>query len=230
MYLNINEIYAKLGDQLSCSFAICHIFTGNDYNPAFFRKGKKRPFSIFKKNKNFQEAFIQLLRSDHTVLTTSNEIVRIIEEYVCRVYSLKTKNDINRGRYELFEKGYRSKGGSEKVLKKNIIGYDPSSLPPTKQELLQQIKRTVFISNVWCNAHMRCPTDKVPENYGWTIIDGKYEYYWFDGPQSPSFEELSSQLQDLDTTEDQNEEDTDEDEESDASSEDECFSDESDEN
>lgn len=42
---------------------------------------------------------------------------------------------------------------------------------------------------------MRCPTDKVPENYGWTIIDGKYEYYWFDGPQSPSFEELSSQLQ-----------------------------------
>ena len=42
---------------------------------------------------------------------------------------------------------------------------------------------------------MRCPTEKLPENYGWTIIDCKYEYYWFDGPHSPSFEELSPDLQ-----------------------------------
>lgn len=42
---------------------------------------------------------------------------------------------------------------------------------------------------------MRCPTEKLPENFGWTIIDGKYEYYWFDGPQRPSFEELSSEIQ-----------------------------------
>lgn len=45
LYLNINEIHAKLGEQLSRSLAICHIFTG-DYNPAFYRKGKKRPFDI----------------------------------------------------------------------------------------------------------------------------------------------------------------------------------------
>lgn len=188
-------MYEKLGDQLSCSLAICHIFTGNDYNPAFFRKGKKRPFSILKKNKKFQEAFIQLLRIENTALTTSNEVFQIIEEYVCRVYSLKTKNDVNKGRYELFEKGYKSKNENEEILKQKIVGYDPSSLPPTKEELLQQIKRTAFICNVWCNAHMRCPTEKLPENFGWTIIDGKYEYYWFDGPQSPSFEELSSEIQ-----------------------------------
>lgn len=39
---------------------------------------------------------------------------------------------------------------------------------------------------------MRSPTEKSPEDYGWSLIEGKYEYYWFDGPQSPSFEELSS--------------------------------------
>lgn len=188
-------MYTKLGDQLSCSLVICHIFAGNDYNPAFFRKGKKRPFSILKKNKNFQEAFIQFLQGEHTALATWNEVVQIIEEYVCRVYSLKTKNDINKGWYELFEKWYKSKNENEEI-KKKIVGYDPSRLPPTKQELLQQIKRTVFICNVWCNAHIRCPTEKLPENYGWTIIDGKYEYYWFDSPHSPSFEELSSDLQD----------------------------------
>ncbi|GBP79572.1 Elongation of very long chain fatty acids protein 7 [Eumeta japonica] len=82
-------------------------------------------------------------------------------------------------------------------IQKGIFRYDPSSLPPTKQELLKQIKRNVFICNIWCNAHVRCPSEKLPENFGWTIIDGKYEYYWFDGPQSPSFESLSSDIQDI---------------------------------
>lgn len=191
----MGHLKIKLEDQLCSSLAICHIFTGNDYNPAFFRTGKKRPFSILKKNKYFQDAFIKLLQSEHTELTTSNEVVRIIEEYVCRVYSLKTKNDVNKGRYEIFEKRYICRNESEKILKKSIVGYDPSSLPPTKQELLQQIKRTVLIANVWCNAHMRCPTQKLPESYGWTVIDNRYQYYWFDGPQSPSFEEITSDVQ-----------------------------------
>lgn len=195
MYLSVNEIFAKLGEQLSCSLAVCHIFTGNDYNPAFYRKGKKRPFNILKNNAKFQTTFLQLLRSRHTELTTSSDIFKVIEEYVCRIYSLKTKSDINKGRYELFEKSYKCKNDNEQILKKKIVGYDPSSLPPTKEELLQQIKRTQYICDIWCNAHMQCPTDKQPENYGWTLIDGKYEYFWFDGPQSPSFEEVSAELE-----------------------------------
>ncbi|GBP86295.1 hypothetical protein EVAR_91699_1 [Eumeta japonica] len=50
-------------------------------------------------------------------------------------------------------------------------------LPPTKQELLQQIKRTSYICSMWCNAHMRRPTEKSPENCGWALIDDKYHYY-----------------------------------------------------
>ena len=42
---------------------------------------------------------------------------------------------------------------------------------------------------------MRHPTDKTPENYGWVIIDGSYGYYWFDGPESPSFEQISPDCQ-----------------------------------
>ncbi|CAH1106583.1 unnamed protein product [Psylliodes chrysocephalus] len=102
-------------------------------------------------------------------------------------------------------------------------------LPPTKQELLQQIIRTVFISNVWCNAHMRCPTEKLPENYGLTIMDNKYQYYWFDGPQSPSYEELSSYLQESDVTNEQSEEEGDEDKTDAVDEDDEDLSDESDE-
>ncbi|KAJ0170717.1 hypothetical protein K1T71_013489 [Dendrolimus kikuchii] len=72
---------------------------------------------------------------------------------------------------------------------------------------------------------MRCPMEELPENIGWTIIDGKYEYCWFGGPQSISFEELSSDIQDI--TNEENEIDKDD---SDVSSEDnEVLSHESDE-
>lgn len=194
LYLNINAIHAKLGDQLSRSLAICHIFTGNDYNPAFYRKGKKRPFDILKKNEKFQEAFLQL-HSERAELTESSEIFQVLEEYVCRLYALKTKNNVNKGRYELFEKGYKCNNQDEKIVKKKVVGYDPSVLPPTKQELLQQMKRTSYICSIWCNAHMRSPSDKNPENYGWALIDHSYHYYWFDGPHSPSLGELSSDVQ-----------------------------------
>lgn len=33
-------------------------------------------------------------------------------------------------------------------------------------------KLKIFICNVWCNEPMQCPTKTLPENYGWTIIDG----------------------------------------------------------
>lgn len=126
-------------------------------------------------------------------MSLSNDVFSIIEEYVCRIYSLKS-NDVNKGRLELFEKAFKNKSNNEAVFKNQIIGLDASSMPPTKQELLQQIKRTMYISSVWCNAHMRSPTDLEPENCGWTIIDNNYVHYWFDGPQSPSFEDISSNI------------------------------------
>lgn len=141
----------------------------------------------------FQEAFLQL-HTGRNELSTSNEVFRVLEEYVCRLYAYKTRNDINKGRYEMFEKGYKCNNRDKKIVKKTVVGYDPPVLPPTKQELLQQVKRTSYISSIWCNAHMRSPTDKKPEDNGWTLIDGKYHYYWFDGPHSPSLGELSSNV------------------------------------
>ena len=172
---------------------ICHIFTGNDYNPSFYRKGKKKPFDILKKQSKFQVAFIDLLNITPSEMTTSNSVFRIIEEFVCKLYSLKS-NDVNLRRLELFEKAFSNKNHSDKIIKSKLKGLDASSMPPSKEELLQQIKRTTYISNVWCNASMRCPTNLKPENCGWTLTDNKYHHYWFDGPQSPSFEDISSNV------------------------------------
>ncbi|KAK0156800.1 hypothetical protein PV327_011614, partial [Microctonus hyperodae] len=57
------------------------------------------------------------------------------------------------------------------------------------------MKRTSYICSIWCNAYMRIPTEKNPENCGWALIDDKYHYYWFDGPHSSSLGELSSDIE-----------------------------------
>ena len=35
---------------------------------------------------------------------------------------------------------------------------------------------------------MRVPTDKIPEDFGWVRIDDRFEYFWFDGDRSPTFQ------------------------------------------
>lgn len=190
MYLDINKIHVGLGDLLARSLAVCHIFTGNDYNPSFFRKGKKMPFKILKNNLAFQEAFINLIHSSPSNIETKCDVFKIIEEYVCRMYGLKTKNDVDNGRFEMFERSFKNNNKTEEIFKKYIKSFDASNLPPSKQELLQQIKRTIYISSVWCNAHKKTPTERSPEECGWTLIDGRYAFYWFDGPESPTFNEI----------------------------------------
>lgn len=71
-YLNINKIYEKIGDKLARALTICHIFTGNDFNPAFYKKGKKRPFSILKKSNSYLDAFVQLLEIEPKYLDIEN--------------------------------------------------------------------------------------------------------------------------------------------------------------
>lgn len=119
LYLDINKIHGELGAELCLALAICHIFTGNDYNPSFYRKGKKRPFNILKKNVKFQKCFNYLLNIHDSELTTDSEAFKNVEEFLCRMYNLKT-NDVNEGRFEIFQKNYKSRSENEPVLKKKL--------------------------------------------------------------------------------------------------------------
>ncbi|KAL7296862.1 hypothetical protein TKK_0010256 [Trichogramma kaykai] len=56
---------------------------------------------------------------------------------------------------------------------------------------------------------MRYPTNKKPEDWGWSIIDGRYDFYWFEGPESPTFQELQDSVnEDLNIVNEDNDEDT----------------------
>ncbi|KAF5295323.1 hypothetical protein FQA39_LY13188 [Lamprigera yunnana] len=50
---------------------------------------------------------------------------------------------------------------------------------------------------------MRSSTNLKPEDCGWTVINNRYHHYWYNGPQSPSFEDISSTIQDLNKDDDE---------------------------
>lgn len=107
-------------------------------------------------------------------IDTKSEKFKVFKEYVCRMYGLKTKCDVDKGRYEMFERSFKNNSEREEMLKNKIKSFDASNLLPSKLELLQQLKKTMYISSVWYNAHKQTPTEKLPEECAWTLIDNKY--------------------------------------------------------
>lgn len=83
----------------------------------------------------------------------------------------------------IFVSTYESKKQeSPLVIKKKI---NSQLLPPCKRVLIQKIKRTNQIASIWCNATQLRPGFYNPELNGWVRINGKFQPFWFNGPQTP---------------------------------------------
>lgn len=73
-YVDVTAIYKHLGSSLCRSLPGFHAFTGCDYNPAFFKRGKQRPFNLLKKNAEYQQAFINSARKSYLMIKTLNNM------------------------------------------------------------------------------------------------------------------------------------------------------------
>ena len=76
-----------------------HAFTGNDYLPSFFRKGKERCMKLMQKHEKFEFCFTQLGSEPNS----SESIFACLEEYTAFLYGITTKS-INEARWKLFNK------------------------------------------------------------------------------------------------------------------------------
>jgi len=179
--INVNALHELLGLDLCKALPGFHAFTGCDYNPAFFKKGKKRPFQILAKNEEFQQAFASL---GDTGIDIDNTFAKI-EAFVCSMYGYETQKKINNVRYLMFLRNYKVKNTDEAFLKANLKSFDASCLPPCYTELLQQMRRAHYIAHLWNKATLRDPIEFEPETSGWTLTNSKYEFLWFEGPQLP---------------------------------------------
>ncbi|CAG9760131.1 unnamed protein product [Ceutorhynchus assimilis] len=155
--MNFNQLYSKLGQWLCTALPGFHAFTGCDYNPALFRKGNKRPFHVLMASREYQEAFEKL--ADLKANRYEN-VLKQIEQFVCRFYSLKKINEVNGARFTLFQNTYNFKNTSDyfRFTKKK---FDGSSLPPCRAELKKHLLRAAYISNIRRNALKKIATELI---------------------------------------------------------------------
>ncbi|KAH9640140.1 hypothetical protein HF086_002800 [Spodoptera exigua] len=181
-YINVTKLYMELGPSLCASLPGFHALTGCDYNPSFFQKGKIRPYKILIKNQNYQKALTDLGVAHIT--GSREEILPILEAFICEIYGYKNISNINAARFQKFCVTYKANTEDE-PFKKTLKNCDPSTLPPCKAELQQHLLRTQYITSIWRNAYLRFPSSLTPNRNGWTLHEDTLHFHWFDGDCMP---------------------------------------------
>lgn len=185
-YINVSEIYEKLGEKVALGLPGFHALTGCDYNPAFFGKGKAKPYKIFISDEKYQTAFYDMADPNK-----HEEVMNIIEDFVCRMYATAKRKmthikKINEARVRYFYESYGMLDDANKEnFKKKMLAMDACSFPPCLAELEQQVLRATYITSVWMNAEKSIPTNFDPMDYGWKNENGLISFKWFDGDEMP---------------------------------------------
>ncbi|GFW84840.1 uncharacterized protein TNCV_681281 [Trichonephila clavipes] len=194
-YIDITKVYEHLGCSLSRYLPRFHPITGCDYNPAFFKKGKQKPFNILKKNEEYLETFMKFGDPDlFRDLELEKNVFNKIQKFICEAYNVPGMIDVDAARFQLFINTYMVSDVNEEFIRMNVKTFDASNLPPCKSELLQQFRRANYITSLWSIAHMKAICIFSPKNNGWTFKDNQYHFNWFDGDQLLAF--VSESLQD----------------------------------
>ncbi|KAL4718510.1 hypothetical protein ACJJTC_002713 [Scirpophaga incertulas] len=179
-FINVTKLSQTLGLDLCSALPAFHAMTGCDFNSAFYRKGKRKPFQILRKSPTYIKALCDISNLPNCNL---DQLFATLEEYVCRLYAFTRVNDINVARVMTFTKSYGNNDDCNPLnLQKRIDG---SLFPPCKAELQQHFLRTAYIAHLWSHAHRAMPTDLLPTEYGWEESEEKYYFKWFTGDQLP---------------------------------------------
>lgn len=184
--IDVCSVFVALGERFCSSLAAFHALTGNDFNPSLSRKAKLRPFKLLESSEEFQKAFIKL--GDPEIISNPElykSALKVIEQFVCCLYSVKAVKTVNEARVVVFDRKYRPRNEKEK-FRKSTAKLEASSFPPCYRELEQHVRRTIYISQIWSNAHLKTPSNINPINYGWKLNQNNYDFHWFDGDECPS--------------------------------------------
>lgn len=164
-----------------------HAFTGNDYSPALYNKGKKSPLNLLKKYDHFIDAFAALGTIEAPLHFAA------IEEFICKLYTIREVNSVNMARVKLFEKWAKPKMGKSPFSQmKNV---DSRLLPPCRSALMCHIARADYIARMWRGEDN--VTD--PPGDGWTLENNVYNITWDSKPHLPE----NINLDELDGVEDE---------------------------
>ena len=110
---------------------------------------------------------IQALGED---IVADKSTTNVIKKLFCHLYGMPEENEINDSRYCKFCK--------------NKIP-EPHQLPPTKDELLQHVKRANYQSFIWKRALHANPDITSPVGDGWSLSGDVLEVVWMESLPAP---------------------------------------------
>lgn len=147
--ISLRPIYEALGPNKAAALPAFHAFTGADNTGSFSGKGKLTCWKAFSNVKDeVIQAFIKLGTTEYP----DEDTIKGLEEYVCKLYDLKTSiTSVTKLRWHLFKK---KQAQSDR-------------LPPTYSSLREAILRAHYQSMVWENDNRPNPLLPSPDTYGW---------------------------------------------------------------
>lgn len=115
--VDVRKIYESLDLSLVLALPGWYVFTGCQYEPAFYNKPRRTSFKILTKYQDYQNAFAEL--GQHAIVP--DEIFTSIENFTCILYNNSGTSNINQLRADIFERKYKARKG--KIIVSFFIKY-----------------------------------------------------------------------------------------------------------
>jgi mannose-6-phosphate isomerase class I len=148
--VNINNIVQNLTKDVALALPGLHALTGCDYVPAFFNKGKIKPFELMKKHSIFTQCMKALGNGE-----INDETSKQCSTFVCHLYGQPKEIDVNQARHMIFRKTYAPKTLEDPL--DYIKCVNPSALPPCAATLQHQLERANYVAAIWKRAALQKP-------------------------------------------------------------------------
>lgn len=101
--INVNNIYNSLNMTMIKAIPAWYVFTGCEYEPSFYGKGRKTSFKLFERSTEYQIAF-----ANFGVHEPSIRDKQLIQKYTCQLYNSECEK-VNDARVNAFQKAYTTK-------------------------------------------------------------------------------------------------------------------------
>ena len=157
--VSVGKICEKMGPGVCQSLPALHALTGCDSVSAFVGKGKANALKMVMKKEGNRSLISHLGER----VPPNDEVLKDVEEFVCKLYDVSAGNDVNETRYKMFCKS------------KNLQSYQ---LPPTRASLVNHTKRANYQCYIWKHALEEDFVIPSPDGQGWKLNGQILEIVW----------------------------------------------------
>ena len=167
-FYHINAICASLGELQSRALPVFHAFSGCDTTSAFNGKGKKSAWQAWQVYEDVTETFVYLAGHPFQLLNLDDDHFQKFERLTVILYDKTSPlNSVNETRRELFCQRNRAM----------------DKLPPTKDALLQHVRRAVYQAGIWTSSTEAQPVVPSPQDFAWTKESDSWVPVWVTIPE-----------------------------------------------